>query len=129
MRGGRANLEDLEVYQAARELKRRVYGVVQVLPGGLRNPWGRHLCEAAASISANIAEGYGRFSFADRRQFFRFARGSAYEVIDHIDSLEAFELADATVTQRLIEDVRGIIRMINGYLRYLKAKSASPTYQ
>lgn len=42
------------------------------------------LRRAAMSIMANIAEGFGRFSYRENIQFCRRARGSAFEVHDHL---------------------------------------------
>ena len=40
---------------------------------------GKQLVRAADSISANLSEAYGRYSFADRKRFAYYARGSLCE--------------------------------------------------
>ncbi|NBS53827.1 MAG: four helix bundle protein, partial [Spartobacteria bacterium] len=45
---------------------------------------GDQLTRASRSITANIAEGYGRFHYLDSSKFFSNARGSTYEVLDHL---------------------------------------------
>src|SRR4051794_16343482 len=45
------------------------------------------LRRAAASVPANIAEGYGRWHTKDKVQFYRFALGSVNECVGHLDVL------------------------------------------
>ncbi len=40
---------------------------------------GYQAIRAAGSIAANLAEGFGRYTLADRRVFYRYARGSFEE--------------------------------------------------
>jgi len=42
------------------------------------------LVRASRSATANLAEGYGRYQYPDMVRFARQARGSLYEVIDHL---------------------------------------------
>jgi len=39
---------------------------------------------SSRSITANIAEGYGRFHYKETIQFFRQSRGSLFETLDHL---------------------------------------------
>jgi four helix bundle protein len=39
---------------------------------------------SSRSISANIAEGYGRYTYKDTRNFFIIARGSTTETMEHL---------------------------------------------
>ena len=43
---------------------------------------GKQLVRAADSISANLSEAYGRYSYADRKRFAYYARGSLCETIN-----------------------------------------------
>ena len=75
----KTNFEKLEVYQIAEELADVVWEIVADWPSFARQTVGTQLVRAADSITANIAEGTGRGSAKDRRQFVRIARGSLYE--------------------------------------------------
>ena len=72
--------EKLQVYQKAIAFADHVCTLTRDLPRGyffLGDPLNR----AALSIAANIAEGNGRFTKADRRNFFGIARGSVQECV------------------------------------------------
>jgi four helix bundle protein len=73
------SFEDLEVYRLAEELGDQVWDIVIAWPAFAQNALGYQLVKAADSIGANLAEGFGRFHFAENRQFARISRGSLYE--------------------------------------------------
>lgn len=69
------SFENLHVYQRAVDFADEVYSLTEQFARG----YGflvDQLNRAALSISANIAEGNGRFTKADRKNFFGIARGS-----------------------------------------------------
>jgi len=70
--------EDLQVYQKAVNLADQVAGLTGKFPRGYFF-LADQLNRAALSIAANIAEGNGRFTKADRRNFFGIARGSVQD--------------------------------------------------
>jgi len=59
------------------------------------------LNRAALSIAANIAEGNGRFTKRDRRNFFGIARGSAQECVPLLELARRRELLADTVLATL----------------------------
>jgi four helix bundle protein len=73
------SFEDLDVYRLAEDLGDRIWNIVFSWPSFPQNSLGYQLVKAADSIGANIAEGFGRFHFAENRQFVRISRGSLYE--------------------------------------------------
>jgi four helix bundle protein len=83
---------------------------------------GSQMIRAADSISANIAEGYGRFHFRESIQFINYARGSAYETLDWIEKIKHRELSQAANCASLKEKLELVIKQINGYNKYLKKK-------
>ena len=84
-RGGPVTtFQDLEVWQLGREIRRRLYLVAHNLPDHERYNLASQIRRAAVSLTANVAEGYGRFHFKENIQYCRIARGSAYELIDHL---------------------------------------------
>jgi len=76
--------QDLEVWQVGREVRVRLYIVANRLPDSERYNLAAQIRRAAVSLTANVAEGYGRFHFKENIQYCRIARGSAYELIDHL---------------------------------------------
>jgi four helix bundle protein len=72
-------LEELRIYQAAEELCDAIWEQVIQWERFARDTAGRQLVEAADSIGANIAEGYGRYHFREDLTFLYYARGSAKE--------------------------------------------------
>jgi four helix bundle protein len=78
--------ENLEVYKKAYQANQRVYRLFKenkTIPNYLRNQLGR----ASLSIMLNIAEGSGKFSDKDRRNFYVTARGSTFECASMISFL------------------------------------------
>lgn len=75
-----ANYEDLRVWQKAHELVLDIYTITAQFPTKEQYELGRQLRRAAASIPINLAEGTGRASSRELRNFANIARGSASEV-------------------------------------------------
>jgi four helix bundle protein len=80
------------------------------------------LNRAAPSIAANIAEGNGRFTNADRRNFFGIARGSVQECVPLPELAARQELLEAGRRQRLKADLDEIARMLSGLLKGLDSR-------
>jgi four helix bundle protein len=69
------NFESLKVYQLAEGLADQIWSVVIRWSPLAKDTIGKQMIRAADSIGANIAEGYGRGTFAENRRFVRIARG------------------------------------------------------
>jgi four helix bundle protein len=72
---------------------------------------------AAISTTANLAEGYGRYSYQENSQFCRQSRASAYEVRDQLTTA----LDQGYISQIAWKDAdnlaRRVIQVLNGYIR------------
>ena len=118
--------EDLECWKAGRELRLFVARrIVPVLPREERYRLGGQILEAARSITANIAEGYGRFHYLDNSKFCSNARGSCTEVLDHLITARDEEMITDPLLQEGRAKVDFALRLINGYMAYLR-RAASP---
>lgn len=111
------DFKDLDVWQVARELHNGMYVLARVLPEFEKFALATQIRRAASSVSANIAEGFGRFGYQENAQFCRQARGSVFELRDHLTTcvdqgyITAMEgKRPDTVTQRAAQ-------LLNGYLR------------
>ncbi|WP_222104023.1 four helix bundle protein [Mucilaginibacter corticis] len=63
------NLEDLEVYQLAESFSDEIWFIVNGWDYFAKDTVGKQIVRSADSISANIAEGYGRFHYKENRNF------------------------------------------------------------
>lgn len=72
-------LDELEIYQIAMRISDIVWFSVLEWNSLAKDTMGKQLIRSSDSIAANIAEGFGRFHFKDRRQFMYYSRGSLYE--------------------------------------------------
>ena len=75
---------DLRVWQNGMELAALAYRFTRILPAAERFGLVTQIQRAAASVPANIAEGYGRESKGSYAQFLKTSRGSVYELETHI---------------------------------------------
>jgi len=113
----------LEVWQKNRKVKLFFYSnVIKVLPQEEKYALGQQMRRAAISITANIAEGYGRFHYQEGLQFYRISKGSLYELKDHlITCLDLGYISKATFDEgsELIEQGK---MLLNGFIKYTKSK-------
>jgi four helix bundle protein len=72
-------VEDLAVYRMAEELADKVWNICIGWDYFAKDAIGKQLVCTADSISANLAEGHGRYHFKDRLNFCYYARGSLEE--------------------------------------------------
>ncbi|MCH7733359.1 MAG: four helix bundle protein, partial [Candidatus Marinimicrobia bacterium] len=65
-----------DVYKLAEKLSDLIWYAFDEWSKKVQNTIGYQIIRSADSIAANIAEGYGRYTPADRRNFYRYSRGS-----------------------------------------------------
>ena len=120
------SFEDLECWKAGRGLRLFVARrIVPALPREERYRLGGQILEAARSITANIAEGYGRFHYLDNSKFCSNARGSCTEVLDHLITAHDEEMISDPLLEEGRTKVDFALKLINGYMAYLR-RAASP---
>lgn len=107
--------EKLEVYQNAVTLADEVAALTQTFPRGYYFLTDQ-LNRAALSIAANLAEGNGRFTKPDRRNFFTIARGSVQECVPLLEVARRRSLVDESKHETLKKDLETIAKMISGLI-------------
>jgi four helix bundle protein len=113
--------EDLECWKECRTLRLFIAkDLVPVLPREERYRLGDQLLRAARSTTANIAEGYGRFHYLDNAKFCSNARGSCWEVLDHLITGNDEEFISTELLNRGRTLVGQAVKLLNGYMNYLK---------
>jgi len=118
-----SRLEDIQVWQKARQLTRRIYEVTAngkfAQDYGLRN----QIQRAGVSIMANIAEGFGRRSDKEFANFLNMAHGSASEVQSHLYvALDLTYISDGTFAELngLLDEISRMSLVLAQHLRKSK---------
>ena len=75
-------LNDIDAYKIAFNLSNYVWDLVIKWDRLSTNTVGNQFVRSVDSISANIAEGFGRYSKKDKIKYFRISFGSMYESLD-----------------------------------------------
>lgn len=75
-------LNDIEAYRLAFHLSNYVWDKVNQWDWFAKKTVGTQFITAADSISANIAEGFGRYHKKDKIKFYRYSQGSVKECFD-----------------------------------------------
>jgi len=120
--------EELDCYRKSRSLRIELARVARTLPAEERFRLADQLIRAARSITANIAEGFGRHHHTENLQYCRQARGSLTECLDHLNAALDEQLMSETVYQERRLQLEEAWRVLNGYIAYLKrcVKSGVP---
>jgi four helix bundle protein len=111
--------EKLEVYQKAVDLADEMAALTEGFPRGYGFVVDQ-LNRAALSIATNLAEGNGRFTKPDRRNFFTIARGSAQECVPLLELARRRGLVKEPASIALKERLEVIARMISGLINGLE---------
>jgi four helix bundle protein len=112
--------KELNSYKQARELRMYISDLVKRFPSHEKFLLSAQIIDSSRSVTSNIAEGYGRFTFNDTKHFFIIARGSTTETIEHVTTafdekyISTGELKDAEMK------CETVLKLINGYLSYLE---------
>ena len=118
--------KDLEVWKKCRQLRQEIWILVKTFPAEEKFRLSDQIIRSSCSASTQIAEGYGRYHFQENVQFCRIARGSLYEVLDHL----SVSLDSQYITSEKHDALENLayecIRLLNGYINYLiKSKNES----
>jgi four helix bundle protein len=112
-----SDFTDLDTWKHARRLRQEVYRTAANFPAHEKYGLSSQIKRAASSVTANLAEGYGRYSYQENVQFCRQSRGSLYELRDHLTTA----LDAGYIQQEKYEQLEAIamsaIKLVNGYIR------------
>ncbi len=75
-------LNDISSYKIAFHLSNEIWNVISKWDWFSRETVGLQFARSLDSISANIAEGFGRYSKKDKIKFYRYSQGSLMESLD-----------------------------------------------
>ena len=117
-------LTDIEIYIISEELSNQIWGIVKHWHYFEKETLGRQLVRAADSISANIAEAFGRYHYKDRQKFGYYARGSFEETKSWLRKGYQRKLLNDSQLEIINTYVRQIGPKLNSLINTFKNPSA-----
>ena len=116
------SFRDLHVWQRSIQLSVSIYRLTKDFPREEIYGITSQMRRSAVSVPSNIAEGNGRLSTGEYRQFLGIARGSNFELQTQLEIARALGLGDS----KMLEEAEGLSfevgKMIAGMLNSIKVK-------
>ena len=111
--------EELECWKEAAALRRAIRATTKCFPEEEKFRLTDQLIRSSRSIAANLAEGFGRFTYKENSRYCFIARGSLCETLDHliVATEEKYIAAEDLAAFRL--KITKCLKLINGYINYL----------
>ncbi len=119
-----ATFEDLDVFKRALDLMEDVYRVTKMFPGDERFGLTQQLRRASISVVSNLAEGQGRLTNGEWRQFLSHTRGSLYEIQAQLIAARRLDFLDETEYRKLRSAARRVAEPLRGLIEYVKLRGA-----
>ena len=115
-------LNDLATYKLAFHLSNQIWEIVIVWKNFEKDTVGKQFVRAVDSISANIAEGFGRYGKKDKIHFYRYAFGSVMESLDWNEKAFRRDMLTKKEYESFLASLKQLQKEINHLIRFTNAK-------
>jgi len=119
------SIHNLAAFQRALDMVVEVYGVTAAFPKYELYGLTAQMRRAAIGVPSNIAEGQGRLSYGEWRQFFSQARGSLFEVEAQLLIAERLGFATNADLQGVRKQIRAAGKALSGFIEWVKTQERS----
>ncbi|WP_340103234.1 four helix bundle protein [Rhodohalobacter sp. 8-1] len=117
------SFRDMSVWQNSFQLSISVFNLTKGLPRSEDYALTSQIRRSSNSVSANIAEAFGRRTSKDKIYFYTVSRGSAYETQNHLLYGEGVEYFDKEQINQLVDQYDNLIHELNRITNKLERKS------
>jgi len=116
----------LDCWKKAVALRKELSLLVKTFPADEKFRLIDQILRASRSVTANIAEGFGRFHYQEYIQYCRQSRGSRYEIIDLLIVATEEKYVTEAQLNEIRKEVNECLAVLNGFINYLlRAKSGN----
>ncbi len=115
-------LSDIESYRIAFHLSNYIWDIVIKWDVLAKKTIGSQFANAVDSISANIAEGFGRYNKKDKIKFYRYSQGSMIETLDWNQKAKVRKLVSEEEYQHIFNELQKLPKAINSLILYTNQK-------
>jgi four helix bundle protein len=111
-------ISQIEAYNISKDLSNFTWDIVIKWDYFARDTVGKQFVRAVDSISANIAEGFGRFHKKDKIKFFQYNKGSVLESYDWTEKSKHRNLITEDEYNELLQTLQKLPKSINSLIKY-----------
>lgn len=111
---------DLDIWRRAHSLVIDLYAISKKFPEDEKYGLVSQMRRAAVSITANIAEGFSRYHYKDKINFYYHSRGSVNETQNLLLIAKDLKYLSQNKADILVRDLNEINKMINGLIRSIE---------
>jgi len=115
-------IEKISSYKKSFEFSNEVWDIVIKWDFFAKDTVGKQFVKAADSISANIAEVFGRYSKKDKIRFYRISLGSLEETGDWIRKAYRRELIPSEINTKFTDAINDIRLEISHLIKFTNEK-------
>lgn len=115
-------LRDIEAYTISLRLSNEVWSILKHWEYFARDTVGKQYARAVDSISANIAEGFGRYHKKDKILFYRYAYASIQESLDWTLKSRMRNLVTQEVYSHILNELKNLQPSLHHLIRFTNEK-------
>lgn len=115
-------LNDIDAYKRSFSLANYLWEIINKWSYFAKQTIGLQYIKALDSISANIAEGFGRYAKKDKIRFYKIAYSSTYESLDWNEKAKIRNLLNPKKYKYILDELKRIQKEINQLIKYTNTK-------
>ena len=115
-------LNDISSYKSSLHLSNYLWKITLEWDYFAKDTVGKQYVKAMDSISANIAEGFGRFTKKDKIRFYRYSQGSRMESLDWNEKAKIRELISKDQYEHILGELKKLHKDINSLIKFTHEK-------
>jgi len=115
-------LNNIKAYKIAFNLSNYVWDIVIKWDWFAKRHVGGQFVEAVDSISANIAEGFGRYNKKDKIKFYRYSQGSVKESFDWNEKSKVRKLLTDEQYHYILGELQKLPKELNQLIHFTNQK-------
>lgn len=115
-------LNNVGAYKIAFHLSNYVWDLIMRWDYFAKDTIGKQFARAADSISANIAEGFGRYAKKDKIHFYRYSYGSIKESLDWNEKAKIRKLLNEKEYNYIFAELDKLPRELNYLIKFTNEK-------
>lgn len=115
-------LNDLDAYKISFHLSNYIWDIIINWDYFAKDTVGKQFTRSIDSISANIAEGFGRYNKKDKIKFYRYSFGSLKESLDWNEKAKIRKLFTEEQYKHILNELQKLPKEINWLIKFTNEK-------